>query len=241
MAAWLVLWRGPDWTVLRKVCLGAPTYATGDGSFRSFGMISKIPVVPSFIQIRSWRASLITSCSSPSWEADSHSASQEIPRLLWNPKLHYRVHKCPPLIHILSQMNPFCRCPPYFLKINSNIIFRSFPGSCEWSFPIRLSENLVRISHLSHACHVPCPSHLPWLRHPNNIWWCVQVKKLYIMQSCPASRHFVPLRSKCSPLLTEAKFHTHKKQVNIISTVLSWARYIPSLRSPTYVWRNLFF
>jgi hypothetical protein len=28
--------------------------------------------------------------SSP--EADSHSASQEIPRLFWNPTIHYRVH-----------------------------------------------------------------------------------------------------------------------------------------------------
>jgi hypothetical protein len=26
-------------------------------------------------------------------EADSHSASQEMPRLLYNPNIHYRVHK----------------------------------------------------------------------------------------------------------------------------------------------------
>jgi hypothetical protein len=43
---------------------------------------------------------------SPSGEADSHLASQGIPRLLWNPKVHYRVHKSPQLVSILKQTHP---------------------------------------------------------------------------------------------------------------------------------------
>jgi len=33
---------------------------------------------------------------SPSWEANRFSAYQEIPRILWNHKIHYRIYKSTP-------------------------------------------------------------------------------------------------------------------------------------------------
>jgi hypothetical protein len=43
---------------------------------------------------------------SPSWEANPFSASQEIPYILRNQKVHHRIDMRPPPILILSQINP---------------------------------------------------------------------------------------------------------------------------------------
>jgi hypothetical protein len=68
-----------------------------------------------------------------SWDANRFSASQEIPRISWNPKVHYRIHKCRqlslPSASSIQSIPPTC----YFLKIHLNIILPPTPGSPKWS------------------------------------------------------------------------------------------------------------
>ena len=84
---------------------------------------------------------------SPSSEANWFAASQEIPRLLWNPKVHYRTHKRPPTLPILCQPNPVHIPTSHLLEIHPNIIHPSTP---------KLHKFLYRLisSNFPFHCHI---------------------------------------------------------------------------------------
>ena len=96
----------------------------------------------------------------PSWETNRFSARQEIPHILWNPKVHYRSYKCPPPDPILSQVEPVQASTFHFLKIHLNIILPSTPGSSKWSLSLWFPHtNRIYISSLSYICYITGLSH----------------------------------------------------------------------------------
>ena len=93
---------------------------------------------------------------SPSWGANRSSASQEILHILRNPKVHCRIHKRPPPVPILSQLDPVHISASHFLEIHLNIILPSTPGSPKR--PLSLRFPCIHLSS-PHTCFMSRSSH----------------------------------------------------------------------------------
>ena len=141
---------------------------------------------------------------SPSWESNRSSASQEIPHILWNSKVHYRFHNSPPFVSILNQINPIRVVTSDFLEIIFNIILPSTPGSSKWSLSLRFPyQNPVYASSLPpYALHaLPISFYIYILRSIYVcVWGCVTVP-LYNIQynHCLHTRPLVHMKLVCTP------------------------------------------
>ena len=101
---------------------------------------------------------------SPSWEANWFAASQEIPRISRNPKVHCRTHKRPPTVSILGQPNPGHIPTSHLLEIRPNIIHPSTPRSPQWSPSLRFPhQEPIYPPLLTHTCcDIPICISIQW-------------------------------------------------------------------------------
>jgi len=164
---------------------------------------------------------LNTPWSSPSWEPNRFSASQEIPLILWKPKV----------LLPYSQVPTTCPYPepvhtprPHLSVFHLNIILTSTPRSPQWSLSVRFSP----------AKHCTCLSPQPYALHapPISFYSILSPEQNWVSSTDHYAPHYIVFST---PLLP---------QIKIDYFGLSFVSIISLLRSRPYtktVYNNIRF
>ena len=110
--------------------------------------------------IENWRTlTYVLYGAKSSWEVNRFSASQEIPHILWNPNVHYRIHKCPPPFSILSQLDPVHAPHPSSWRTILILSSHLSLGLPSGFLPSGFATKTLYTPQLS-PIHATCPAHL---------------------------------------------------------------------------------
>jgi len=164
---------------------------------------------------------------SPSWEANRTSASQEIPLISRNPKVHYRIPNSPPPV-ILSQLDSVHIPTTHFLKIHLNILsFYLRLGLPSGLFPSDFPTKTLYTPLLSpHTNSSLTKDAFCWFILNENIQWFA---KCSLTQEVCASHHHNKGKPS-SPDNIKVTVHSAQLQVNIPFTTLGFASNILTWR-----------
>jgi hypothetical protein len=142
----------------------------------------------------------LTPCS---WVRKKPQVSKLLSNFLsyWRPNVYCLIQESPPLVPILSQINPAYTIPSYISP----------------SFLLALSPNSYIHLSAHHTCYMTCLSHPSWLYLSNYIWPRVHVMKLFMKYqlslyvlsfiSCRAYWQLLEHAAKCEKVATSWIIH----------------------------------